>query len=226
MNMFSGKADEKDTLLGCCNQRHACYQLCGASKKSCEKAFKTCCDDTCAAVEEAESKKSCESSASIHSMSAQFGGCQQFDDAQSKACDCVKEKKAPKRREQSLTDFYKKHNREKLEEVEKLHEKHGKKDAWKFAKLMTKLVAKYPKAIKHEKSKEQAMYDDILNGKFKDENKEGGGGGGFGGDREEPKQDKAEKVVEEEQPVEEESLFGDDEEVMDLDDEAGEHDEM
>ena len=29
-----------------------------------------------------EEKKSCESSASIHAMSAQFSGCKQFDDAQ------------------------------------------------------------------------------------------------------------------------------------------------
>ena len=53
---------------------------------------------------------------------------------------------------------WQKHNKEKVSDVKKLHEKHGKKDAWKFAKLITKLVAKYPKAIKSIKTKEQKMW--------------------------------------------------------------------
>ena len=61
-----------------------------------------------------------DSSASIHVMSASFGGCTQFDAAQRNSCDCVKKGKAEKRRHQSLNDFYKKHNKDKLGDVDKL----------------------------------------------------------------------------------------------------------
>ena len=112
MSMFQGGGKGDDALLPCCNLRHACYSICGSSKARCEKDFKKCNEGICAAIADAEGKKSCESTAGIHSMSASFGGCKGFDDAQAQACDCVKKgSKAEKRRKQSLTDFYKKHNK-------------------------------------------------------------------------------------------------------------------
>jgi hypothetical protein len=228
MSMFSanqGKDGKEDALLGCCNLRHACYGICGASKARCEKDFKKCTEDTCKAITNEEDKKSCDSSASIHVMSASFGGCTQFDAAQRNSCDCVKKGKAEKRRHQSLNDFYKKHNKDKLGDVDKLWEKHGKKDAWKFAKFMNKLVAKYPKAIKHETTKEQQMYDDILKGNYKapdsgsDSNKPEAG-------KESGTDSKAGEEAESDDADEAEFINdADTDEVMDLDENAG-HDEM
>jgi len=221
MSMFSAADKGKhDPLVGCCDLRHACYGICGSSKKRCEDDFKKCSDAACAAVVDAEEKKSCEQTSSIHAMSASFGGCKSFDDAQKSQCDCVAKDRAAKRRKQSLTDFYKKHNKDKLEDVEKLWQKHGKKDAWKFAKLLGKLVATYPKAVKSIKTKEQQMYDEILKGNYKNE---GGGGDKKESSNSEGGAPKAEQKMDESY---ESATTDEDVEILDLDLEEDGHDEM
>lgn len=159
-----------DELAACCDQKNACFSICGASKSKCESNFKSCAASTCASmhVGDEEGKKKCDQNANLQSMMANINGCSQYDAAQAAACDCVAdEDKAVRRRKQSLTDFYKKHNKGKLEEVEGLHKKHGKTTSAKFAKLMVKLVQKYPAAIRRVKTKEQEMMDKIMkDGKF------------------------------------------------------------
>eukprot|EP00041_Stephanoeca_diplocostata_P011493 m.190495 g.190495 ORF g.190495 m.190495 type:complete len:114 (+) comp18563_c0_seq4:968-1309(+) len=56
-------------------------------------------------------------------------------------------------------------HQDKMGDVDKLITKHGK-DAFKFSKLITKMVKKYPELIKVVRSKEQDMMDKIRQGNF------------------------------------------------------------
>ena len=159
----SGPKPSDAVLTPCCDQFHACAQICGAPKTRCDKNLKKCIAEGCASLDDA-AKKECEQTGNLHVMMVQLGGCKRYEEAQSAACDCVKEERVHKRRVQSLTDFFSAHSRDKLGNVAKLCKKHGEADGWKFSKLLGRMVAKYPASIKHVKSREQAMMDEILKG--------------------------------------------------------------
>lgn len=171
--MMTAATDEKDKeILPCCDLRHACLAICGASKKRCETEFKTCTDVACAAIADPEEAKRCSSSASMQTMMAGLNGksCQDFNEAQMAACSCVDTAKAPKRREQTLTDFYTKWGGETKTEVkEKVAKLAAKSDTpAKFAKLLGKLVAKFPKSIKKVKDPQAEYMENLMKGINKD----------------------------------------------------------
>jgi hypothetical protein len=86
---------------------------------------------------------------------SKLGGCREWDSAQARACQCVDEDNAVKRRTKSLEDIYKKVNKDKLSDVPALAKKHGT-SASKFSKLVVKLIRKYPRLITVKRSVEFA----------------------------------------------------------------------
>ena len=94
-------------------------------------------------------REKCESSAKLQKMMAGFGDCREYDAAQSSGCQCMAPEKAESRREKILTDFYKKHAPADVGKVVGLLAKAGN-NAQKFAALLSKLVAKYPKVEQTE----------------------------------------------------------------------------
>lgn len=80
-------------------------------------------------------------------MMAGFGDCREYDAAQAAGCQCMAPEKAVARREKLLADFYKKHAPSDVGKVAGLAAKAGA-NAQKFAALLSKLVAKYPKVKK------------------------------------------------------------------------------
>ena len=148
MQMFSADKTDDGPVGVCCDARHACIQMCGASRATCDAAFEKCANATG------------DSSASLHILSVKIGGCTAFDAAQAKACACVDTDKAALAREKVLSDFYGKHNKEKKADVPELAKKAD--NAKKFVALLTKLVGKYPKAIKRVKDPQQAWMEEMM----------------------------------------------------------------
>lgn len=83
-----------------------------------------------------------------------MGGCQQYNAAQEKACKCVKEESAVEKRRTVLQKFYEEKNPEKAGKVDELIAKYDSPQ--KFARLVQKLVAKYPKIVRHKRDPQQA----------------------------------------------------------------------
>lgn len=160
MIMSMGK-EEPEEMEACCNRRTACFQTCGSSKKTCDKEFDSCVDVSCSEIVDPDAKEKCESSAKLQKMMAGFGDCREYDAAQAAGCQCMAPEKAVARREKLLADFYKKHAPSDVGKVAGLAAKAGA-NAQKFAALLSKLVAKYPKAIKIKKSEQQDYMDKIM----------------------------------------------------------------
>jgi len=182
MMMMQNKADTDVAVTKCCDQKHACYQTCGAKKKVCDEVFEKCQKRVCGR-KMGTAKENCEKDAQIQTMMAQFSGCKTWDEKQRASCDCVKAKRAPKRREQTLADFYKKHNKEKIGSAAGLAKKLN--TGTKFAKVLTKLFSKYPKSIKKIRDPAMGNFEEMMNNiRAEDAAKEAGGGsdeeeGGF-----------------------------------------------
>ena len=199
-SMFSGMGGQggakpsEALLTPCCDQFHACTQICGAPKTRCDKAFKKCIADGCATLGDA-AQKECDQTGNLHVMMVQLGGCKKYEEAQAAACDCVKEGRVHKRRVQSLSDFFKKHNGDKMGNVPKLCKKHGEADGWKFSKLMGRMVGKYPASIKKVQSREQAMMDELMKGGSLDPEALKGGGGGAAPPPAQEEEEKEEKAA-------------------------------
>merc|ERR1712070_532084 len=104
-------------------------------------------------------------------MMMQLGDCREYSQAQTSSCQCVAPEKVPKKREQVLSDFYKKWNPEKSDQVQKLAAKAGESGK-KFAALLTQLLGKYPDAIKKMKDPQQEYFENIMK---ESKAKEGGG---------------------------------------------------
>lgn len=160
MIMSMGK-EEPPEMEACCNRRTACFQTCGSSKKSCDKDFDACVDGACNALADPDAKEKCDSSAKLQKMLAGFGDCREYDAAQAAGCQCMAADKATARREKLLQDFYKKHAPGDASKVAGLVAKAGG-DAQKFAALLSKLIAKYPKAIRVKKSDQQSYMDNLM----------------------------------------------------------------
>jgi hypothetical protein len=153
MSMGVDGDDGDDPKVPCCDQWHACYQVCGASKESCDTTFKTCAEDVCGADEK------CKQSAKMKHMSIQFEGCQTYDQAQYKACECVPKNKAMVKRETVIRNFYKKHAPDSIDKAADLAKKAD--TAGKMASLLRKLIKKYPGSIQRKenpKMKEQEEF--------------------------------------------------------------------
>lgn len=146
--------DDGNTLLeSCCDQLHACYQICGISKTTCDETFQTCSKEACSDDEE------CKKSSSIYSMLLSLGGCKTFDQTQYASCDCASTGQVAQRREKFIQDFYKRHAPDHIDKYKKLVEKAD--TTTKMAGLMQKLIAKYPSCIKKVENPNKAIYDEL-----------------------------------------------------------------
>mmetsp|Transcript_21141 Transcript_21141/g.55005 ORF Transcript_21141/g.55005 Transcript_21141/m.55005 type:complete len:285 (-) Transcript_21141:1019-1873(-) len=163
MTMMGGGNDE---MTPCCNLRQACFQTCGASKAKCEQLFEKCTNALCAQNHPGDSSKeeSCKKTGNLYVTMSKIGGCRVWDAAQAAACECVDEADAMPRRTKTLTEVYKK-VKEKGKKIDSLIEKHGT-SSQKFAKLLLRLVRKYPKLIKVKRSPEDEMMERIRRGNF------------------------------------------------------------
>jgi len=170
MIMMGGSEDEvKKKYEDCCHQWHACYQICGSTKKSCDEQFKTCSAEKCAADDE------CKKSADLSSMLLNLSGCRKYDEMQLKGCECIESKSAPKARTRILSRFYEKFAASDSDadatkkKVDDLMKKADTK--LKFATLLNKLVAKYSNAVKIVDDPQRNMYQKIMEeaGKSKSE---------------------------------------------------------
>jgi hypothetical protein len=143
----------EEAFAPCCDQFHACNQICGISKTVCDEAFTTCSSESCGDDDE------CNKAASMNQMMAKISGCQKFDQAQYKACECTPKEKAPEKRAAAIRYFYKKVSPGNLAKVDELAKKAD--TASKLAGLFRKLLTKYPEAIKKVEDPMQNMFRNI-----------------------------------------------------------------
>ncbi len=167
-------------LEPCCNVRSACFSVCGSSSQACNKAFKACATKACTGLD-GEEETECKTSKNLLQISLSFGGCDDFNAKQKEACKCVQEDRVERRHRSELEAFYKKHNPDKVSSAAKLAK--AIQSPAKWAKLMTKLLAKYPTAVTIRKSQSQILFEDLQrranSGEFEevgvsDENTDGG----------------------------------------------------
>lgn len=137
----------------CCDQWHACYQICGVSKKTCDTTFETCAKEGCGADE------TCTKDVELNTMMMKLGGCQKFNEAQYKACECTQKDQAPAKRQAALRYFYKKYAPDSVDKAESLAAKADTPS--KMAGLLIKLLLKYPAAIQKVEDPMKKMYDKI-----------------------------------------------------------------
>lgn len=150
--------DDKKVYESCCDEWHACYQICGMSKKVCDESFQKCAEAKCG------DDKDCTQGLSIQNMMLQLGGCKLFDQAQYERCECVKSQKTEKQRTAVLKKFYQKFAGEDSFDEKKIAGLVKKADsAAKMAGLMQKLIAKYAdKAIKRVEDPQKKQYEEMM----------------------------------------------------------------
>jgi len=152
MLMPGGGSMEKP-YESCCHQWHACYQICGSSKKICDTTFETCSKESCAGDEK------CTKDLELTNMMLKLGGCKRFDESQLRQCDCTPKNKALEKREASIRKFYKKNSPDNVDKVPNLAKKAD--TPGKLAGLFIKLLLKYPEAITIKEDPMKAMFDKI-----------------------------------------------------------------
>jgi hypothetical protein len=165
MNMGQAASAANEPYATCCDQWHACYQVCGATKKTCDETFKSCSKEKCGADEE------CQKQANLAGLMIGFAGCQKFDQQQLTACECVAKDKASEKREAIIRRFYKKYAPDKVENAADLAAKAD--SAGKLAKLFRKLITKYPVAIELIEDPQQAVYRQMMEDAKKAEKERG-----------------------------------------------------
>jgi len=143
MSVLSKQQD--DVLNPCCDARQACDQTCGTTLRLCDEAFDKCAAQTCATAPDPES---CSKDANIHKLMVSIGDpCQSFVPSQNIGCECLPGETARGRRKQLLKDLYAKHAPETpADKVDSLAAK-SIDTPKKFATLILKLIAKYPKIV-------------------------------------------------------------------------------
>ena len=138
----------------CCHYFHACYQICGMPKKTCDTQFETCATQHCD-KEEANAEE-CKKDISMTKLMIDLGGCKNYDQAQHHACECVAQdtpdgtSKVTVQRGRGLRKFYEKFAPASIDKVPGLLAK--AETGTKFANLLMKLVTKYYQADEETKS--------------------------------------------------------------------------
>jgi len=153
MMLNGGDAIADKPYESCCHQWHACYQICGVSKKACDATFDSCSKVACGADEK------CTKDLELNNMMMKFSGCKRFDEAQLRNCECTPNDKAPDKRETAIRKFYKKTAPESADKAASLALKAN--TPGKLAGLFTKLLLKYPEAITIKEDPMKAMFDKI-----------------------------------------------------------------
>jgi hypothetical protein len=151
----SDDGDEKKPYASCCDQWHACYQICGASKETCDSAYTTCTGTVCGAEDD-----KCKQDAKIGFVAIQIAGCEKYDQAQYKACECVPKGKVGEKRETVIRNFYKKHAPESIDKAADLAKKAD--TAAKMAGLLKKLIQKYPESIQQKEDPKKKEMDEMM----------------------------------------------------------------
>lgn len=147
-----GGGDEKYSV--CCDRWHACYQTCGAPKKSCDESFKSCSDGICMDDEE------CKRGAEMNTLLLGLSGCTLYDQGQYGACECVKKEKREEKRAAALRSFYKRFAPDSVDKVDALAKK--AETTAKLAAVFRKLHAKYPESIRVEVDDEMARMQEMM----------------------------------------------------------------
>jgi len=155
MMMGMGGTSGLEKYSACCDMWHACYQVCGAPKQSCDDSYSQCSKAMCGADDD------CTKSADLNGMMVKMGGCTAYDAAQQQACECVEKSKVEEKRADALRYFYKKHAPENVDKVKQLVKKAD--TSAKMAGLVRKLIKKYPKSITKVVDPQQAMYEEMMN---------------------------------------------------------------
>jgi len=156
--MTIGGSNDYRHIEHCCHHKNACYQLCGSNKRACDVEMEKCMESGCDSLHGAEllsmtdeeiekEKEDCARTKSIVSLIGKFGGCNEFDNYQQRACECVDGGKVDEKMERLFRSFYKKFNPEGVSKVKGLLEKAGGKRSI-YNKILYGLVKKYPDAIK------------------------------------------------------------------------------
>ena len=153
-NPGGSEGDEKP-YEDCCHQWHACYQICGVSKQTCDKAFDTCSKQACGADDK------CIKDAALSNVMMKLAGCKKYDEAQYQACECASSAQVASKREAAIRYFYKKFAPDNVDKAKDLAVKAD--TASKLAGLFRKLLLKYPEAIVKKDDPMKAMFDKIKN---------------------------------------------------------------
>ena len=167
--MFTKESASDEPIAPCCDKWHACFQVCGSTKKICDEIFQNCALSACDAVPDKQAQKQCDDSAKLQNMMLQMGknDCTRFNGSQrASACQCVKESNAKSARKDAIRRFYKQYAPEALDsgKVKALAEKAD--STAKTAGLFLKLVSKYPKCIKTRKHNNyEEMFDGLKHDK-------------------------------------------------------------
>jgi len=141
MVSLGSESDGPEVYESCCDEWHACYQVCGVSKAVCDEGFKECTKEVC------KDDEDCTKSADLKALLMQFSGCQTFDAKQKAACSCVPDDKVAGARESATKAFYERCAPDSVDKAAGLAAKADK--IGKMAALLRKLIRKYPKCIKH-----------------------------------------------------------------------------
>mmetsp|Transcript_100135 Transcript_100135/g.289121 ORF Transcript_100135/g.289121 Transcript_100135/m.289121 type:complete len:260 (-) Transcript_100135:477-1256(-) len=152
MNPGDSGSNEKP-YEDCCHAWHACYQVCGVAKKTCDNTFEACAKEACGDDEK------CTKDLELSSMMMKLTGCKPFDEAQYQACECVVNDKVPEKREAAIRNFYKKNSPENIDKAKSLVTKADTPS--KLAGLFIKLLSKYPDAIIKKEDPMKSMFDKI-----------------------------------------------------------------
>lgn len=158
--MQAGAGSNEKPYESCCDQWHACYQTCGASKKQCDSAFETCAKPYCTSGRsKEEDQEKCTKDLELSNLMMKLTGCKKFEEAQYQACECTATGKASSKRETAIRNFYKKHAPENVDKAKGLAEKADTPS--KYAGLFKKLLLKYPEAIVKKEDSMQSMFDKL-----------------------------------------------------------------
>lgn len=161
--MGMDKRAGEEVLTSCCHMRHACYGICGMPRKRCDTNFDECMEAACnGIVGDEDSKKNCESAKTLHGLTGKLGDCSKWEQAQAGACKCVTKAKAPEKRKQILSDFYKKYNSEKVASLEDDKFKAVVSTQRKFATMLHKVITKYPDVIKFAADPFQQQMEEMM----------------------------------------------------------------
>lgn len=155
--VLMGNQNEKEDepYASCCDEWHACYQVCGIAKKICDDSFKSCAAIKCGSDED------CTKQVELSTMMMNLSGCHRFDQAQYQACECVLKNKATEKRQAAIRRFYNKFAPSAETKADELAKKVDKSTA-KMAGLFRKLLSKYPDAIQKVEDPQQAMYRKMM----------------------------------------------------------------
>lgn len=154
---------------GCCDNWNACIQICGTFRAQCDAIFDKCMESSCDKITNGEEKQMCTSNAGTKKLLLQLSDCHSYSEAQDAGCECVKKTEVEEKRKSFLTNFYKKHNPTDISKVDNLASKAT--DVKKFASLLLKLVAKYPKSVKRIKDPQEQMIEELMRKQRESESK-------------------------------------------------------